>query len=821
MFKKLLPFAIIGVAFATSINLQKGWNLVGTDKEITSFSHILKEGSYIFSFDNKTKKWRFLSNKVKTYLPKIESIKSGEGFWVFSGKTANIELNISKIGEKIELQKGWQILSPVLDINSSQLEGTIFWKFDNKTKKWLVYSSDKNIESKIVKFEKIKTIKKGEGYWFYNGSTKYDYIPKEINRSIAIRFLNKATFGADEKSIKELQTKGVVNWLNEQLNKPLTKNLYLTKTIEMAKELEPKEYNNSVEEYLKDNEIVFNKNVASFMINRYRMSSWFDVALKSDDQLRQKTAYVLSQIVVESSDESGFHRRDEAIARYFDILQENAFKKYSDLLYNISISSSMGIYLTYNGNKKKYKNKAGVEVYPDENYGREVMQLFSIGLYQLNMDGTPKKDENGSLIPTYTQTDVNELSRVFTGWDLKRYEKKGKDKDKYFGRTGIKLGDYTHPMEFTSKFHDFGEKTVLGKKISANLTGEQDIKEAVKILASNPNTPPFIAKHLIMRFIKSNPSPNYIKRVATIFKNSGGDLKQAIKAIFLDPEFWNDLKTGKIEKFKEPLIAYTGFLKSLNVKPLPYWYFCKNYKPVDENGSNCLKVTNKFLFNFPDQYLGEGAGLSPTVFNFYDNGFIPNDKNFKTKNIVAPELQIQNDEILIQFSNRIIYNLRYWDKNYILNVSHKNKKDGSYKFYNSLNEYIDDYAKMGDYHIYYIWIDKMLLNTDDILNVMEKIVDGDTDGDFKNIVDYRGKDGNYSVVQKGLKGVIEYVDYKLTGGVLTKKEKESIYDSLKEKIYNKYSNKDGSVKGKIKQILRNVIYPTIRAIITSNKYMTE
>ena len=275
-------------------------------------------------------------------------------------------------------------------------------------------------------------------------SDKYPYIPKVIDDKIAIRFLNKATFGADKQSIEELKKSGIVSWIDKQLNLPLVKDEYLRKTIQIAKEAEPTINPNSVEEYIADNDKVFNKERASFHSPRFMQSAWFDIALTSQDQLRQKVTYALSQIIVESDFEPIFTRRGEALSRYFDILSQNAFGNYKQLLTDISFSSSMGLFLTYNGNRKLYQNSANISIYPDENYAREIMQLFSIGLNEINLDGTPKKDANGNLIPTYTQEDVNELARVFTGWDAQRSGAGDINRGDRFGVVGFTRGDFTH-----------------------------------------------------------------------------------------------------------------------------------------------------------------------------------------------------------------------------------------------------------------------------------------------------------------------------------------------------------------------------------------
>ena len=635
---------------------------------------------------------------------------------------------------------------------------------------------------------------------------KYNYIPKEINNSIAVRFLNKATFGATDDSVKELQSKGIEKWLDEQLNMSYDDNIYLKNMIIMAQKVEPKEYNYSISDYLEDNNIVFNKKTASFNSSRYRLTSWFQVALNSPKQLRYKTAYALSQIIVESDFEPVFKRRAEALATYFDILAKDSFKSYKILLEDISFSSGMGVFLTYNGNKKMYLNDANISVYPDENYGREVMQLFSIGLNKLNLDGTPKKDKKGNLIPTYTQTDVNEISRVFTGWDLKRsWSDFWSNPRDIYGLIDSKTGDFTHNLEFTPKYHDFGQKIILGETIPANLSGEEDIKKAISIIFSKPSVAPYISKNLIMRFTKSNPSPAYVKRVAEVFLNSGGNLKEVVRTIFLDEEFWNDLKNNKLEKFKEPLIAYTQYLRTFNVKPIPFWYF----KHKDGNYS---KIKNTYVFNDTRKYLNQGAGLAPTVFNFYDNDYIPNNEYFKQNNFVAPELQIQTDSMIISFNNQI-GNMNYtWEKNYMVEKYYR-LEDGTQVYYKDINSILEDAPNMDWRKSWFMYVgyDKFILDMDNEYNIAKNIVGKD----YEKLEDYKEK----SPLDRELaETMVNYLDIKLTGGRLTDEEKKAIVENILEIGIYHQSYSDYSKKA---QIFRNLIERVTRIIISSDKYMTE
>jgi uncharacterized protein (DUF1800 family) len=647
---------------------------------------------------------------------------------------------------------------------------------------------------------------------------KESAIPKELNTTLALRFLNKATFGATTQEVKRLQQIGVDKWLDEQLAMQKSEDVYLRKMMEISKQAEPDNDPESIEDYLQDNNKVFNKNVASFHSVRYRMGSWFDAALTQEDQLRHKVTYALSQIIVESDFEPIFTRRAEALARYFDILYNNAFGSYGQLLEDISLNSGMSLFLTFNGNKKLYQNKADISVYPDENYAREIMQLFSIGLNKLKLDGTPLKDAHGQLIPTYTQEDVNALARVFTGWDIKRNRK--------YGQIGFRRGDLTHQVEFTSKYHDFGAKTLLNQEIEADLSGKEDIQRAIEIIISQESVAPYISKNLIMRLTKSNPSPAYIERVATVFQQTQGDLKAVTKAIFSDAELWDDLKHNTPQKFKEPLLAYTQFLRAMHAKPFEKWYFCNYGGPDDANYSNCNVVHNEFLFNDTRKYLAQGAGLAPTVFNFYDNDYIPNDPQFQAKNYAAPEVQIQSDSMLINFNNRIYANLLSWEKGYLLEHYYKEDSNDTWHKYTSIEQVATKSAQTHNIPIYYIGADKMLLDASEEYHVMEQVIDGDSDGDFKNLQDFREED--YHGDEDALKALIEFEDKKLTGGMLTQEQKDTIFKALKDRIYNKYvdydlqtTQYDWAPRSKKEQIFRNVIVPTIRAIVSSDVYMVE
>jgi len=609
---------------------------------------------------------------------------------------------------------------------------------------------------------------------------KYTYIPKEIDDYVAVRFLNKATFGANKDSIKELKEQGIVKWLDNQLNLPLNdEQLHLRTTIDISKKFEPSSFPDSIEDYLADNDIVFNKNKASFQLRRYQNSAWFTIALFEKDQLREKVTYALSQIIVESLAEPIFTRRAEAISRYFDILRDNAFGNYKNLLLDISHSSSMSLYLTFNGNKKEYLVGDSI-VYPDENYAREIMQLFSIGLYELNLDGTPKLDSEGNTIPTYTQEDITEVAKVFTGWDIQRNPR--------YGLIGFTRGDLTHPCEFTSEYHDDREKKVLGNTIPAGLSGSEDIEAMVNILINHPNIAPFVSKILIQRLTKSNPSPAYVQRVASVFNDNGkgvkGDLKAVTRAIFLDPEFWEDINNKKIVKFKEPIIALTQFYRAFNPKPFPI--FRLKGKDYD--------IENVFFVNEPSS-IGQVPGRAFSVFNFYDKDFIPNDSYFKDNKLVAPELQVQTEAAIISLNNH---------------------------FFDRLKLYEQKVVGSGGGNIRW---DRLIIDCSEEDEVVEMALEGSIDGNINNLEnttyedDKKANDDNETKRALALKSLIDYLDTKLTGGRLSQEFKDELFDRHIETFYsNGVENKGENTK---REIYKLITSPLIVAIMTSNINMTE
>ncbi len=489
----------------------------------------------------------------------------------------------------------------------------------------------------------------------------YDHIPKgdALTDRMAVRFLDMATFGSTPEAVDALRKKGVVAWVDEQLAKPWErkKDSVLYQTIHQIlesgpyihvrdqKDLPYSQIDKRTEEYIADNDTIFAKHRTNAGYLEFTSSTIFGVQLDDDAQLRQRVAYALSQIVIagESKDQF-FFWRGEALAYYYDILLKRAFGKYGDLLYEVSLSPAMAIYLTYANNQKTHLNDDGVTITPDENYGREIMQLFSIGTLELNQDGSVKM-QNGKRIPTYDQEDVNEMSKVFTGLYFPHT---------HFGGDLVEDdGETIHPMVCDQEQHEPGDKHVLGQTIPEG-TCEEEIRSAIDILMAHPNTAPFIAIKLIKRLTKSNPNSDYIRRVATVFQNSGGDLKKTIKAIYLDPEIWDDIKNDRIVRLKEPYVAYLNMIKAFHVQPLKYY----------RNTKTGRKVTGAYLMVQKYDVFGQWPTWAPSVFNFYDDDFVPDDSEFRARNFTAPENQIMTAKYLINTANffRGVLNAAEWHR---------------------------------------------------------------------------------------------------------------------------------------------------------------
>ena len=370
------------------------------------------------------------------------------------------------------------------------------------------------------------------------------------------------------------------------------------------------------------------------MANGYNDVSFISATLPMDymiwkqlmgtsDQLRKRVALALSEIMVASINGVAVNWRSFALAAYWDTLTANAFGNFRTLLEAITLNPAMGYYLNTLGNQKA--TTAGRQ--PDENYAREVMQLFTIGLHELNTDGTEKLGTNGQPIETYTQSDVTNLARVFTGWNVDNT-----------GSTATNLLYVKQPMVNTASLHETGASTFLGVTVPANATATESLKIALDTLFNHANVGPFIGKQLIQRLVTSNPTTAYVGRVAAAFNNNGsgvrGDMKAVIKAVLLDDEARNDATLARTDfgRIREPMVRLVQWARTFNVT-----------SPSDQYriADTTAEATR----------LGQSPLRSPTVFNFFRPGFVPPNTALATAGQVSPELQIASEVTVAGYIN--------------------------------------------------------------------------------------------------------------------------------------------------------------------------
>ena len=441
-------------------------------------------------------------------------------------------------------------------------------------------------------------------------------------RMEASRFLSQATLGADLNLIEKVAEMGIENWLEEQFEMEGINYLEEVERIHdewyqwhLSLGGDPDEFEQQI----------------TWMDYMY---AWWSENLFNEDLVRQRLALALSEILVISiqSDLSFYGR---GVATYYDILSDHAFGNYKDLLLAVTLNPSMGFYLSHMDNPKSIPEE---NIHPDENYAREIMQLFSIGLYELNLDGSRKTDSQGNFIPSYSNDDIKEFAKVFTGLGAGAVIENEWIDFPVFD-LGIYLADLSVPMKMYESWHQKGEKKLLnGYVIPDGQLGMQDIEDAIDHLFNHPNVGPFIGKQLIQRLVKSNPTPAYIARVASAFNDNGqgvrGDLKAVTRAILLDEEarscdWMQDPENGKL---REPILRYTHAVRAMDID--------QAYGRFWNLGYNFLEQT------------GQAVLAAPSVFNFFLPYYQPNGP-IADANLVAPEFQIHNARTSVGYLNAV------------------------------------------------------------------------------------------------------------------------------------------------------------------------
>ncbi|MGR5094088.1 DUF1800 domain-containing protein [Vibrio maritimus] len=345
----------------------------------------------------------------------------------------------------------------------------------------------------------------------------------------------------------------------------------------------------------------------SSVTQEMRVCAWFDLALKDDAQLRQRMAFALSQILVVGDRDAQLAPYPLELANYYDVLSQHAFDDYKTLLYHVSRSPIMGHYLTMIGNLPE--SETGVS--PDQNYAREIMQLFTIGLNKINEDGTVYLDEEGNPEANYDDADVENMARVFTGWFMSN-------------------GSMAEPMVANDVYHDRDAKVILGQEFPLGVSAEQELDNALTLLVNHPCTAPHISTLLIKRFVTSNPEPAYVQRVAKVFKQTEGNLGEVIKAILLDDVVLGEPSLYRA-KLREPILAMTYLFRALDCEP----------------GGGANVTPNSMLYQ---ETFGQYPLGSPSVFNFYSPDFLPSGE-LGELGLSAPELEIIDWNQTVKMSN--------------------------------------------------------------------------------------------------------------------------------------------------------------------------
>jgi uncharacterized protein (DUF1800 family) len=456
----------------------------------------------------------------------------------------------------------------------------------------------------------------------------------------ASRFLTQASFGPKNDEIYALINKGYATWFTEQMALPPSLHF-----VEASAD------------FALNNGGGAGGNATTGVLNTrfggvHRQHAWWKLAVNAPDQLRQRVAFALSEIFVTSDVNSTIGNWQDGHTNYYDLLVRGAFGNFRQLLEDVTLNPDMGIYLSVLRNiKATYDSKGNQITQADENYAREVMQLFTIGLNELQPDGTLRLDISGQPIPTYTQDTIVQTAKVFTGWGY--YQSAAKPS--FYG-TGPGSESYLNPMILFPGSHDDTVKTVVGGKvILANQGGAKDLKDMLDTLFNHANTAPLFARQMIQRLVTSNPSPGYVYRVASVFANNGagvrGDIGAVVRAILTDYEARSSafVNTAGYGKPKEPILMATALLRAFNGASDSGRY----------TGGGGFNLTNPESIG--NTSLAEAAGRAPTVFNFYEPGYVrPGALAFA--GLYAPEFQLLTDTTAITLPN-YLYGIIYSTRN--------------------------------------------------------------------------------------------------------------------------------------------------------------
>ena len=432
-------------------------------------------------------------------------------------------------------------------------------------------------------------------------------VTKADTPSDASRFLAQSTFGPTTAEVDRVMTVQLDAWLTQEFEKPQTYTHLGYWQERVAASGSPTTSNTD-----------------------WIYQSFWRNALAADDGLRQRVAFALSQIFVVSLNDMNVSQQPRGVASYFDMLGRNAFGNFRTLLDDVTLHPMMGLYLSH------LRNRGDNDRAPDENYAREVMQLFTIGVHQLNPDGTRLLDATGASVETYTNEDVTGIANVFTGWS---WAGPDTESSRFNGGGSPSNPDRAiQPMQAYAQYHSEAAKTFLGGTCPGGTMPRASLACGLDRLFTHPNVGPFIGRQLIQRLVTSNPTPAYVGRVAAAFADNGqgvrGDMKTVLRQILLDPEARTapaeaDATYGKV---REPLLRMTALMRAA--------------KATSTSGQYQIHVTDD-----PGSSLGQTAMRSPSVFNFWRPGYTPPNSDLAAGGLVAPELQVANESSAAGYLN--------------------------------------------------------------------------------------------------------------------------------------------------------------------------
>ncbi len=600
----------------------------------------------------------------------------------------------------------------------------------------------------------------GEIHGFYqmaNGSTSFQVPPApqalttltgaSIDRDIH-RFLTQATFGPTMQDIEALRSLIAAHagdriaaygaWIDAQFALPSPSLEAYTRA---ANDQEIALYTDPTKTYYN----------AAFDPNQNNARrGWWLLARHAPDQLRQRVAFALSEIFVISDNDSTILNRAYGMTNYYDMLKNHAHGTYRNLLENVALHPIMAQYLSHLKNQKTtYDSQGKALTSPDENFAREIMQLFSIGLIEMHPDGSLKLGSNGLPLASYTQDDIAALSRVFTGWSFSKRNNPSNsntvaDNTSFFQSVGNERfeASWTNPLKQFATYHDTASKQWLGLTIPAGLTGEQELSIVLDRLATHPNTAPFICRRLIQRLVTANPSPGYLYRVSTAFANSGGNIGTTVRAILLDSEARSLSLADSVAgsgKVREPLLRYLAVLRGLGAKSQLRLSDLSSYGyPASElakfpDGTTIMRVADT------DSSLGQTPHSPPSVFNWFLPDFSPSG-SLPANGLVSPELQIANENTTLSATN------------YLYGLIDNSTGQGGEALVNQ-TETGSTYTSSSD---------NLIIPYETTLELLYQDVFDTNNDNTVNLTEYR----NSTLIRAACEAVLDRVDLLLCGGAL-------------------------------------------------------